>query len=75
MKLGGEYASERISPKHFELLADEVGLGKPMVRMRLQELAKSVHANTQSIVIEHPTAKALSLLIQTRCQKILQKMP
>jgi serine/threonine-protein kinase HipA len=75
MKLGGEYASQRISPKHFELLADEVGLGKPMVRMRLQELAKTVHANTQGIVIEHPTAKALSLLIQARCQKILQKMP
>jgi serine/threonine-protein kinase HipA len=75
MKLGDEYVSERISPKHFELLADEVGLGKPMVRMRLQELAKTVHANTQGIVIEHPTAKALSLLIQTHCQKILQKMP
>ena len=62
-------------PKHFELLADEVGLAKPMVRRRVQELAETVHANAQATVIGHPIAEALSSLIQARCQKILQKMP
>ncbi len=40
MKIGGEYESARVSPQHFDRLAEEAGLNKPMVRRRIQSLSK-----------------------------------
>jgi len=39
MKVGGEYRFERIGPRHFEKLAEEAGLAKPLVRRRVTDLA------------------------------------
>jgi len=73
MTLGGEYASEKITARHFDVFADEVGLGKPMVRSRLQELAEEILANFPSMDMGHPVEKALALLVRTRCEKTLQR--
>ncbi len=42
MKIGGEYSSERVTPKSFEKLAEEAGLAKPLVRGRVPELADAI---------------------------------
>jgi serine/threonine-protein kinase HipA len=42
MKIGGEYLSEKVVPKDFEQLAEEAGLGKPLVKQRVAELADTV---------------------------------
>jgi serine/threonine-protein kinase HipA len=73
MKLGGEYASEKITAKHFDAFADEVGFGKPMVRSRLLELAEGLLANLPAVATGHPVAKALASLVQARCEKTLQR--
>lgn len=72
MKLGGEYASDKITAKHFDAFADEVGLGKPMVRSRLRELAEEVLTNLPMTDIGHPIGEALTSLIQARCQRALR---
>lgn len=73
MKLGGEYASEKITANHFDAFAEEVGLGKPMVRSRLREMAEAVLATLPNMDVGQPVEKALALLVQTRCEKTLRR--
>jgi serine/threonine-protein kinase HipA len=42
MKIGGEYLADKLTPQHFEKLAEEAGLAKPLVKQRVAELATSV---------------------------------
>lgn len=73
MKLGGEYASKEIAARNFDVFADEVGLGKPMVRDRLRELTGQVLANLSHMDAGHLVGKSLASLIQSRCERTLQK--
>jgi serine/threonine-protein kinase HipA len=73
MKIGGEYASDKVLPKHFDQLAEEAGLAKPMVKRRVQELAETVLAKTPDLMTEHPTTEAVAALIQSRCAKAVGK--
>jgi serine/threonine-protein kinase HipA len=70
MKIGGEYSSERVTPKDFEQLAGEAGLGKPLVRRRVQELADIVIASLTKVEIAHPVAANVAALIQQRAEQI-----
>jgi serine/threonine-protein kinase HipA len=73
MKLGGEYESDKVTPRNFDQLAEETGLAKPMVKRRVQALAETVLSKAPELITEHPTTKALATLIQGRCTKTLQK--
>jgi serine/threonine-protein kinase HipA len=73
MKIGCEYASDKVLPKHFDQLADEAGLAKPMVKRRVRELAETVLSKTPDLITGHPAAKAVAALIQSRCAKALEK--
>jgi serine/threonine-protein kinase HipA len=73
MKIGCEYASDKVLPKHFDQLADEAGLAKPMVKQHVQELTQTVLSKTPDLITGHPPAKAVAALIQSRCVKALEK--
>jgi serine/threonine-protein kinase HipA len=73
MKIGGEYTYDKVLPKHFDKLAEEAGLAKPMVKQRVQELAETVLSKTPDLITEHPTTKAVVALIKSRCTKTLAK--
>ena len=68
MKIGGEYSSEKVMPKNFEQLAEEAGLGKPLVRRRVPDLAETVIASLGKVEIAHPVAEAVAALIRKRCE-------
>ena len=68
MKIGGEYLSEKVVPKDFEQLAEEAGLGKPLVKQRVPELADTVLTALGKIEIANPVAEAVAALIRTRCE-------
>ena len=70
MKIGGEYSSEKVMPKNFEQLAEEAGLGKPLVRRRVPDLAETVIANLDTAGIEHPVAQAVAAVIRKRCETV-----
>ena len=72
MKLGGEYESGKVSAKHFDAFADEVGLGKPMVRGRLKELIAAVLTSLPAMVTGRPVEQALAAIVQVRCEKTLR---
>jgi len=70
MKIGGEYPSDKVTPKDFAQLAEETGLAKPIVRNRVPELAETVVANLDKAGIEHPVAEAVAALIRKRCENV-----
>ncbi|MGO9200006.1 MAG: type II toxin-antitoxin system HipA family toxin [Limisphaerales bacterium] len=71
MKIGGEHASHKVLPKHFDQLADETGLAKPMVKRRVRKLAETALSKTPQVITANPTTQAVAALIQNRCAKVL----
>jgi serine/threonine-protein kinase HipA len=69
MKIGGEYASERVTPKNFERLAEEAGLAKPLVRRRVSELADAILETLPRLEVQGPAAEGVAALIQKRSEK------
>ena len=68
MKIGGEYLSEKVTPKDFERLSEEAGLGKPLVKQRVPEMADAVIGALGKIEIANPVAEAVAALIRARCE-------
>ena len=73
MKIGGEYSSAKINSKHFEQLAEEAGLAKPMVRRRVPELAELILSTMPAVVTDHPVAQAVAKLIRGNCDRTIGK--
>lgn len=71
MKLGGEYASEKIRPRHFEQMSEEAGFSKPMVKQRVVELGEAILEKSPPLVVQMPRSKPVGELIKTRCQSAL----
>jgi serine/threonine-protein kinase HipA len=71
MKIGGEYSSEKLTPKNFELLAEEAGLAKPIVKRRVPELAETIVAALPGLEIVDPFAEAVAALIRQRCERAM----
>jgi serine/threonine-protein kinase HipA len=68
MKLGGQYSSDKVTPKDFERLAEEAGLGKPLVRGRVAEFAERVLAALTHVEITHPVAENVAASIRQRAE-------
>jgi serine/threonine-protein kinase HipA len=71
MKIGGEYSSEKVMPKNFELLAEEAGLAKPMAKRRVPELAETILATLPGLEIAEPVTEAVAALIRQRCERAM----
>jgi serine/threonine-protein kinase HipA len=69
MKIGGESSSEKVTAKNFEQLAEEAGLGKPLVRDRVAELAGKVIAALPKVEMPHAAAEKVADLIRKRSEK------
>jgi len=70
MKIGGEYSSEKVTARNFEHLAEEAGLGKPLVRTRVPQMAERVIAALAKVEIAHPVAEKVAGLIRQRSEKV-----
>jgi serine/threonine-protein kinase HipA len=73
MKIGKEPESDKIMPAHFERLAEDAGLAKPMVRKRVPELAEQTRAQLENISIDYPITDKLADLIAKRCELFLAR--
>lgn len=71
MKIGGENRSDTLQPRHFENLAEEAGLAKPIVVSRVPELARSILQSIDEIDISHPVGRDVMALIKQRCEKLI----
>ena len=75
MKVGSEYLSDKMFPRHFETLAEDCGLAKPLVRKRIQELAGTAITGLTKVDVQHPVAEAVKSLISDRSQQVLKDFP
>ena len=73
MKVGGEYKSEMISPRHFEKLGEEAGFTRPLVKRRVPELAEAVVKELDQITIDHPVANGVAAFIKTHGLKVIEQ--
>ena len=70
MKIGGEYSSDKVTAKDFEQLAEEAGLGKPLVRSRVMDFTDKVIAALPRVEIANPVAESVAALIRKRAEKV-----
>jgi serine/threonine-protein kinase HipA len=73
MRIGDEYSSEKVTAKNFEQLAEEAGLGKPLVRVRAVELSERVIATLPKLETAHPVAQKVAALIRQRSEKAVSR--
>lgn len=73
MKIGGEYYSDNIYPRHVERMAEEAGLGKPMVKRRILGLAAALLARLPEVTPEYPVAVEVAECIRSRCERTLHR--
>lgn len=71
MKIGGEYVLDKILPRHFEKLAEEAGLAKPLVKRRVPELATKVAAALKTIEVKQRDAEEIVTIIRERCEQTI----
>jgi serine/threonine-protein kinase HipA len=70
MKIGGEYSSEKVTAKNFEQLAEEAGLGKPLVLGRVREMAERVIAALAKVETANPVAEKVAALVRQRSVRV-----
>ncbi len=71
MKIGGEYLLDRILPRHFEKLAEETGLAKPLVKRRVPELATAVLNALTALDLRKRDTEKVSKLVRERCERTI----
>jgi serine/threonine-protein kinase HipA len=62
-----------VTPKDFEQLAEEAGLGKPLARDRVVELSERVMATLPKLETAHPVAQKVAALIRRRSEKAVNR--
>jgi serine/threonine-protein kinase HipA len=70
MKIGDEYSSEKVTARNIGQLAEEAGLGKPLVRARVPQVAERVIAALGKVDIAHPDAEKVAARIRQRSEKV-----
>ncbi len=73
MKIGGEYESDRVFPQHFQTLAEEAGLAKPMVIRRVAELGTSMRSALITFQKDQQIMTPVAAMIQSRCETLLKR--
>lgn len=68
MKIGGEYSSEKVTLDDFEKLAEEAGLGKPLVKRRVPELAEALLKALPRVDVANASAEKVAALICRRAE-------
>jgi serine/threonine-protein kinase HipA len=72
MKIGDQYSSERVTPKDFEKLAEEAGLGKPLVKRRISELAEDLLEALPVIDAGKPAAEKAASILRRRAETAMR---
>jgi hypothetical protein len=67
----GYAASERVTLRDFEKLAEDAKLGKPLVRARLTEVTERVRDALPKVPITNPVAEKVADLIRRRSEMAL----
>jgi hypothetical protein len=70
-RIGGEYLLDNISPSHFEGLAEDTGLAKPLVRERVLEFATIVAKRLKMVEMNQPDVMKIAQIIRERSEYVI----
>jgi serine/threonine-protein kinase HipA len=70
MKIGGEYVSDKVAPRHFERLAEETGLSKGLVKARIKDLTQRTISQIGTAAITNSVADRVAAVVQERCERV-----
>ncbi len=73
MRIGGEYASDKIGPEHFGKMAQEAGLTRPLVLGRVVELGHNIIAGLPEVTQDDTISRDVARLIRGRCEQTLSR--
>jgi serine/threonine-protein kinase HipA len=74
MKIGSQYEYEKVFPRHFEAMADEAGLSKPIVKQRVEEMIAKVLSALTAVEPLHSSSEEIVQLIRARCEKMQSRL-
>ncbi|MEI7668736.1 MAG: type II toxin-antitoxin system HipA family toxin [Pseudomonadota bacterium] len=74
MKIDREYLPDKLTAKHFELLAGDIGFAKQMLKRRTTELTEITLNKLTEIAIEHEVMNEISAFIKHNCEQMLIKL-
>ena len=66
-----KYKSDRVQPSHFDILAEECGLSKSLVKKRLVDMARMINEQIDQVITGHPVSIAVGDRIKKHAQQIL----
>ena len=72
MKIGDQYSSERVTPGDFENLAEDAGLGRPLVKRRVSELAEDLLEALPAIDAGKPAAEKAASILRRRAETAMR---
>jgi serine/threonine-protein kinase HipA len=72
MKIGGEYQSDRVYPRHFDQLAEEAKLSRAGLRRRVLQLAQITRSRLPEVTSDDPTAIGVAEVIRQRCNHTME---
>lgn len=73
MKIGGEAQFDRVAPEHFQTLAGEANLAKPLVTRRVPEFARIVLAAIHRVDKPTQYSEQVAAFIVTRCRRVIAR--
>ncbi len=74
MKIGGKYKPDDVYARHFEKLADEAGLSKPMVLKQVAVIAGKILGSLEAIEAEMPASSKLIDFIRQRVGSLKERI-
>jgi hypothetical protein len=72
MKVGGEYKPDRVSPRHFDQLADDAKLSKAAFRRRVVGLARLTVSKLPDVVSQDQVSEDVAQIIRQRCSHVIE---
>ena len=72
MKIGSQYSSDRVTPSDFEKLAEDAGLGKPLVKRRVSELSNALLETLPAIDTADTAAAKVSSILRGRAETAIR---
>ena len=75
MKIGGHYEHDKIMPRHFEKLADEVGISYTQLRKIIKTQCENVSDILRTIVnsFENTIGKDILTVVETNCERTMKR--
>ena len=75
MKIGGHYEHDKIMPRHFEKLADEVEISYTQLRKIIKTQCENVPDILRTVVnsFENTIGKNILTVVETNCERTMKR--